>query len=60
MRIGAIWHFLRGVVLLVGVLAGLGCTAFAQAPPLDEQAVIRGVDAAVKARFDATLSYTVT
>jgi hypothetical protein len=34
--------------------------AFAQSQPLDEQAVIRGVDAAVKARIDAISSYTDT
>src|ERR1039458_1665211 len=51
---------LRGATLLFSVLVGLGCVAGAQTAPLDEQAVIRGIDAAVKARLDATLSYTAT
>jgi hypothetical protein len=34
--------------------------AIAQAPQPDEAAIIRGVDAAVKARLDAIASYTVT
>jgi hypothetical protein len=34
--------------------------ALAQSGPLDEQAVIRGIDAAVKARVDAILTYTDT
>lgn len=60
MRVAAIGRFFRGATLLVCILAGLGCSAKAQTGQLDEQAIIRGIDAAVKARLDGTLSYTVT
>jgi hypothetical protein len=40
-------------------LASLSLAA-AQSPQRDESSVIRGIDAAVKARFEAVLAYTVT
>jgi len=60
MRVIAIGRVLRSAALLVCILAELGFAANAQTAPLDEQAIIRGIDAAVKARLDGTLSYTVT
>ena len=60
MKVELVSGILRGVVLLVCVVTGFSSVAEAQTTPLGEQAVIRGVDAAVKARLDATLSYTVT
>jgi outer membrane lipoprotein-sorting protein len=60
MKVKSVLGTLWGVVLLVSVVAGFGWVAKAQTAPLDEQAVIRGVDAAVKARLDAILSYKAT
>ena len=60
MRVAAFGNTFRDLALLVWVAAGCGLCVPAQTAPMDEQAVIRGVDTAVKARFNATLSYTVT
>lgn len=49
-----------GVWLLLWILVTVGCTAYGQAPQPDEGAIIRGIDAAVKARLDSLLSYTDT
>jgi len=60
MKVLSVSGILRGLVLLVCVVAGVGSVGDAQTAQLDEQVVIRGIDAAVKARLDATLGYTVT
>ena len=48
------------LVAFSGLLFVMPGLAFAQSGTLDEQAVIRGVDAAVKARVEAIASYTDT
>lgn len=52
-------HGIRTAAVVLFFLGG-GAAATTQTAPLDEQTVIRGVDAAVKARLDAIESYTVT
>jgi hypothetical protein len=50
----------RFFVPLISAFLVLPLAAFAQASQPDEASIIRGVDAAVKARVDAIASYTVT
>jgi hypothetical protein len=50
----------RFFVSLISAFLVLPLAAFAQAPQPDEAAIIRGVDAAVKARVDSIAGYTVT
>jgi hypothetical protein len=51
---------IRLQVLVHGLLLALVPSAHPQASQTDEAAIIRGVDAAVKARLDAIAGYTVT
>jgi hypothetical protein len=44
----------------LGLLLILAASAHTQAPPPDEATIVRGIDAAVKARLEAIAGYTVT
>jgi hypothetical protein len=60
MRVMKVVTRVRGLFVVPAIVTLLSLPAGAQTPSLDEASIIRGIDAAVQARLDTLVGYTVT